>query len=81
MELYKELLINALQKQDIKITFPELKIDAEKIIELECYRALSQIKDILHDDALDDKECFERIERIVCVFEQSCGTCCGRHDF
>lgn len=81
MELYKELLINALEKQKMEVTFPELKIDAEKIVELKCYDALRQIKEVLEDDSLEDKECFERIERIICILEKA-GTSAGiRHDF
>jgi len=81
MDLYKELLINALQKQDIHVTFPDLKISAEQIVELKCYRALKQIRDVLDDDTLNDKDCFEKIERIICVFEENSGRFGNRHDF
>ena len=30
-----------------------------------CYQALSQIKAVLEDDSLDDRECFMKIERCV----------------
>jgi len=46
-----------------------------------CYKALLQIKDILGDGALDDAECFEKIEQIVCLFEQIGSSGNGRHDF
>ena len=81
MELYKELLINALDGQKIEVTFPNLKINAEKIVELKCYNALKQIKEVLEDESLEDKECFDRIERIICILEKE-GTFAGiRHDF
>lgn len=81
MELYKELLINALDSQRIEVTFPELKIDAKTIVELKSYDALRQIKQVIEDDSLKDDACFERIERIVCIFERTCGSLSSRHDF
>lgn len=81
MELYKEILIHALMEEKMEITFPALKMDSTQIVEGVCYNALLQIKDVLNDESLDDAECFEKIERIVCVFERigSNGGC--RHDF
>jgi len=40
-----------------------------------------RIKAVLEDDSLDDKDCFERIERIVCLFEEIGSDCGARHDF
>ena len=63
------------------VSFPNLKLDLKEIVELECYKALKQIRSILDDDTLTDRSCFEKIEEIVCVFE-SMGTDGGsRHDF
>ncbi len=81
MELYKEILINALEKQRAEVYFPDLKISANEIVELTCYKALKQIKEVLQDDSLDDAECFEKIEEIVCIFEKNCGGIAYRHDF
>ena len=81
MELYKEILCKILAREEICITFPNLKLDAEKIVELECYKTLERIKAILADDALNDEECFMKIEEIVCAFEAMGSTGVGRHDF
>lgn len=51
------------------------------MVEASSYQALCQIREILHDDSLSDPECFEKIERIVCLFEQMGSSCGSRHDF
>ena len=81
MELYKEILIHALAKEDMHITFPNLQISAEQIIEAKCYKALQKIKAVIEDDSLDDNQCFEKIEQIVLLFEQMGSDGGGRHDF
>ena len=81
MELYKEILINALEKQKAEVYFPDLKLSAKEIVELNCYKTLKQIKDVLEDKNLEDADCFERIEQIVCIFEKNCGGVFYRHDF
>ena len=57
------------------------KAEIEKLFEKECYRILERIKNILEDYSLDDKECFERIENIVCTFEELSESCGSRHVF
>ena len=81
MELYKEILIKVLEKQEAVVMFPELKIDVEKIVEMECYKALEKIKAIIADEKLSDRECFEKIEEIVCLFKEFGSDGGGRHDF
>ena len=45
------------------------------------YQLLREIQEILQDDALQDPECFWRIERLVCLFEEN-GLSAGIwHDF
>ncbi len=81
MELYKEILLNTLEKEDVVVEFKNLDINPAEIVNLSCYRALLKIKDILSDDNLSDKECFMQIEHIITLFE-SLGIDCGsRHDF
>ena len=63
------------------LSFPDLKLDAKKIVELECYKALKEIRNILDDDSLDDATCFQTIEEIVCVFEEMGFNGGSRHDF
>ncbi len=81
MDLFKEILINALSKETTQISFPSLDGNIEKLFEKECYQVLIKIKEILDDDTLEDKECFYRIEKIVRAFEDI--GCLGltRHDF
>ena len=81
MELYKEILAHALAYEQLNIHFPTLKLNAAEIVEGECYKALQKIKAIIENDALDDAECFERIEEVVCVFEEMGSSGGGRHDF
>ena len=81
MDLYKEILAHALVEAGITVSIPSLELNAAQIGEGECYKALQQIKAILGDGALDDAECFQKIEQIVCVFEGLGSTGDGRHDF
>lgn len=52
----------------------------KELFDLECYRLLEKIIEILKDDQ-DDEECFWRIERIVSAFKEVGNSCGGRHDF
>lgn len=81
MELYKEILAQILKSEEIHITFPNVQIDAAKIVELECYKALQKIKAVIEDDSLDDKSCFMKIEEIVRIFEDLGSNGGNRHDF
>ena len=69
MELYKEILVNVLQRQQVRVLFPRLKISAREIVGMECYKALRKIRAILADDRLNDAEWFQKIEEIVQVFD------------
>ena len=83
MELYEEILLNALRNErtNVEITFPNLTIDAEKIVGAASYGALIGIQHILKDDSLSDEDCFRKIEEIVRVFERLGSSCGNRHDF
>lgn len=78
MELYKEILAKVFEKEEIHIIFPNLKLNAEGIVEKECYKALKKIKAIIENDSLSDFDC---VEEIVCVFESIGSNGGGRHDF
>ena len=73
MELYQEILLNALCAMA-----PEF--DAGQIVESACYQTLRKIRSALDDDTLNDTACFQKIEAIVSAFE-SIGIRSSRHDF
>lgn len=81
MDLAIQLLSKLLKRRQIRVTFLDLKLTAQEMVEASSYQALCQIREILRDDSLSDPECFEKIERIVCLFEQMGSSCGSRHDF
>ena len=81
MQLYQEILMHVLTQAHIQISFPDLQFNAEQIVEGECYKAMQKIREVLKDDSLDDVQCFERIEKIVCIFEEIGSDGGNRHDF
>ena len=81
MDLYQEIIAHVIERGKIQIEFPHLKISAKEIVEMECYKALKQIKEIIEDERLEDDECFEKIEAIVCCLEGIGSNGGFRHDF
>ena len=81
MEIYQEILSRVLSQTEMEVTFPNLKMDVQAIVEMECYEALQRIQEILKDEELEDEECFMKIEEIVCLFEEKGWSCGFRHDF
>ena len=79
MELYKELLIHALQGGNITVSFPDFNLNS--LLESSCYQALCKIKAVIEDDTLEDEECFNQIEQIICTFEELGSSGGFRHDF
>ncbi|MCL2367672.1 MAG: hypothetical protein FWC72_01625 [Oscillospiraceae bacterium] len=78
MELYEELLAQAIGKGVLRVAIPHLEKQTAEIVKQYAYYALKKIKAIIEDDSLSDFDC---VERIVQVFEEigSDGGC--RHDF
>ena len=70
MELYEEIIIHALEKQQISLAALAQASCMEKIVEGVCYRTLRRIKEIVEDDSLTDEDCFWKIEEIVVALEQ-----------
>lgn len=78
MEILRMMLVERLSRGEMHIVLDQ---ETVKRLENDCVAALARIRAVLADDSLDDPECFERIERIVCEME-SLGLDCGtRHDF
>ena len=63
------------------MTFSDLKIDADKIIEIESFKALCRIRGILMCEEFTDTECLDYIEAIVRVFKEMGCDCGNRHDW
>ncbi len=80
MELAKELFNLYLRRALSEIDSIDID-DLKRIVESESYRALRKIKEIICDDSLEDSDCFDRIEKIVCLFDEMGIDSGGRHDF
>ncbi len=78
MELWKEILKRGLEDNSFKETSKDNIVD---FIETKSYCALVEIKKIIEDNSLDDKECFMKIEEIICLFENIGSNGGSRHDF
>ena len=78
MDFAKEILSNILAKEEISISFPNLKFSVSEAIEVESLKSLQKIKSIIEDDGLSDFECKERI---ICVLEDIGSSGGNRHDF
>lgn len=68
-----------MQWKSIRVTIEG--VDPQKTVDSLCYRALAEIREILRDDSLGDKGCFQRIEKIITVYEKLGSGAGTRHDF
>ena len=78
MDILMRVLADKLEKGEIKLEI-DREVTAE--IEKECMEVLGRIRAILADDTMEDPECFERIEQIVCAMESIGLNCGSRHDY
>lgn len=78
MELYQQIICKGLDKGELRIALSE---QAERWLEGECLRTLKEIRNVLLDETLNDRECFWRIERIIEIFERIGIDCGSHHDF
>jgi len=81
MELYHEILADALSREHIVVSIPALQLDAAQLVESKSYQALQKIKAVIQNDSLDDPECFVRIEEIIRILEETGSSGGNRHDF
>ncbi len=79
MELWRELLISGLQNENYKLDYINDQIIKE-MVEKRSYEVLLQVKQIIDDEKLSDKDCFIKVEEILCVLEKN-NIFCDRHDF
>ena len=75
MELYEEILMHWLKTSD------DRSANLTEIVNLISYQTLQKIKAVIEDDSLDDPECFAKIEKIICAFENIGSGGGFRHDF
>ena len=81
MELYRDMLCRILETEEFEILLPKCNMKVEEMMEMKCYQALQAIKRMLEEDELEDEECFDRIEKIISVFEALGSGSYIRHDF
>ncbi len=81
MELWSEILCAILEHQTAEVTFPNLKLNPKEIVEMECYKALKHIKELIEDEKLNDADCFRKIEEVVRLLESMGSDGGSRHDF
>ncbi|MBQ9784163.1 MAG: hypothetical protein IJW29_01545 [Clostridia bacterium] len=80
MELWEEMAHYVLQNPHNGKPLAQTE-GLNALLETECYRALKRIKEIVENEALDDADCFERIEEVVRELERIGSNGGGRHDF
>lgn len=80
MEFFKDFLIKVLTDNRINITMQLPFNEVLVMFESECFVMLKKIKAVIDDESLNDKECYRKIEQIICLFEES-GSSCNRHDY
>ena len=78
MDLYREILTNILEKEEITVVFQNLQLNPAEMVEQRCCQALHKIKTIIEDDSLSDFDC---VEKIVCILEDIGSSGGNRHDF
>ena len=79
MELYEEILLGLLKKDSG--LHVQTKAQLSCIVEQTCYQTLKKIKAIIEDDSLEDRECFYKIEQIICLLEEIGSDGGNHHDF
>jgi len=76
---FKDLLIEVLSRQEVKVTFENLTTGSpNEIVEKTCFQALQKIRAVLDSDDLQDFEC---IEEIIMILEGVGSNGGSRHDF
>lgn len=82
--LYEQLLNRIIRiklvESDLKTEIP-ICVDVTKVINDVCYKTLVAIRDVLDDRTLNDRECFNKIEEIVSLYESLGSDGGSRHDF
>lgn len=80
MDLFKSILLSALNESKINIEFSNSDI-IEKSFNNKCYNLLVKITEILKSESYTDDECYFKIEEIVCLFEDNKIDCGNSHNY
>lgn len=78
MGIYEQIVLRGLETGDLRIVLSD---QGQDWVEGKCCQTLNEIRAVLNDDSLDDRECFMKIERIVEIYEQIGSDGGIRHDF
>lgn len=81
MEFYLNILAKLLIENGAQVTISCGEETLEQMMKERYCQALKEIRDVLDDDTLDDPECFQRIEKIVEIYESFGADAGSRHDF
>ncbi len=81
MELFEEIFTHAIVSGKMQVSFRGMENTATEVMDGVCYQAIAKIKAIIQDDSVSDRECFAKIEEIVCSLEEIGINCGSRHDF
>jgi len=77
MDIKLELLSGAICDA-VKENMNTLNIDASQIVDSKAIKILGEIKDVIHNESLDDFEMVDEIVNIFCKYDIDIGGC---HDF
>ncbi len=77
MDIKLELLSGAICDA-VKENMNTLNIDASQIVDSKAIKILGEIKDVIHNENLDDFEMIDEIVSIFCKYDIDIGGC---HDF
>ncbi|MBE6008213.1 MAG: hypothetical protein E7235_03325 [Lachnospiraceae bacterium] len=80
MKLYLEIIEDFLKKEIMEYC-KNNNYDFAKIVENNSYQLLDMVRRIIRDDSLDDNECFNKIEKIVRLFEENGINTGSSHNF
>ena len=80
MEFFLKILEKTLAEHGAAVTISGGE-EMERLMRERCVQALREIREVLDDDTLDDPQCFQRIERIVEIYEALGAGGGSRHDF
>lgn len=70
MRLYEEILLQAIRNSEENILSSAFIPELAEIVESVSYKALCKIKQMIQDESLSDKECFQQIEEVICILEE-----------